>query len=64
MCCLHVFIKEVEASLAVAFHQKTWQFVTAAEKVVEMVIAKADNGVVFDSATIIDAFDVGPQAGA
>ncbi len=59
-----IFVKECEAEVAVSLLQKSrGEAGAAAEELVELGVAKADFGVVFEGAAIVDFADVGPEDG-
>lgn len=59
-----IFVKECEAEVAVSLLQKSrGEAGAAAEELVEFGVAKADFGVVFEGAAIVDFADVGPEDG-
>lgn len=58
-----VFVKQLEAGLPIHFDQVGIKGRAPAEQAVKRLVPEADDGVVLDGAAIVDALDVGPQAG-
>ena len=59
-----VLVEEFEAGVTIQLHQVVVEFVAAREETVELVVAEADAAVIGNGATVVHAFDIGPQTGA
>lgn len=58
-----VFLKELQALIAVDFLHIVTELVATAEDFVKLAIAESDDAVVINSTAVVDLADVGPHAG-